>query len=268
MFFDGDGESAAAGEEAPEETPKGGASEAADAAEQEDATAIEEGASSTTSGSSSENSPSFELDAESADSPDSTNPHDRQEPDTPPTPPPKSPTSPSLSLHRSPSDTSSVSDTSGTSRTSTESTVPSLCPSSPRSCSSGSTEPHFHLSPERAQSPLPPLPTESHIRVHVAADHSGHPGYSDLFAHHRHTQLLTSDLLASLDYNYSDALSQLSNGTSEHAPDSSLFPPGFIVHVLYYLAVSCTSSCPIFSLASRFLGHPKKTSKPCSLCPL
>ena len=226
MFFDGDGESAAAGEEAPEETPKGSAPEAADAAEQEDATAIEEGASSTTSGSSSQNSPSFELDAESADSPDSTNPHDRQEPDTPPTPPPKSPTSPSLSLHRSPSDTSSVSDTSGTSRTSTESTVPSLCPSSPRSCSSGSTEPHFHLSPERAQSPLPPLPTESHIRVHVAADHSGHPGYSDLFAHHRHTQLLTSDLLASLDYNYSDALSQLSNGTSEHAPDSSLFPPG------------------------------------------
>ena len=226
MFFDGDGEGADAGEVPPEETPKGSASEAADTAEQEDA--MEEGASFTTSGSSEQNSPSFELDGDSAGNSlsDSANRLDGQEPDTPPTPPPKSPKSPTATLHRSPSDTSSVSGTSGTSRTSTESIVPSLCPSSPRSCSSGSTEPHFHLSPERAQSPLPPLPTESHIRVHVAADHSGLPGYSDLFAHHRHTQLLTSDLLASLDYNYSDALSQLGNSTSEHAPDSSLFPPG------------------------------------------
>ena len=121
--------------------------------------------------------------------------------DQPPTPPPKSP---SLTLHAR-----------SMSGASTTSTVPSLCPSSPTSCSSGSTDPfHYSRSPTRAQSPLPPLP-HSHPHVHLDADPSGRPGFSDLFAHPRHTQLLTSDLLASLDYNYSDALSQLSTpGTS------------------------------------------------------
>ncbi|RPD62655.1 hypothetical protein L227DRAFT_432735 [Lentinus tigrinus ALCF2SS1-6] len=131
--------------------------------------------------------------------------------DQPPTPPPKSP---SLTLHAR-----------STSGASTTSTVPSLCPSSPTSWSSGSTDTyHYSRSPTRAQSPLPPLP-HSHPHVHLDADHSGRPSFSDLFAHPRHTQLLTSDLLASLEYNYSDALSQLSTpGTSRLSP--ALYPAG------------------------------------------
>ncbi|TBU40274.1 hypothetical protein BD309DRAFT_357239 [Dichomitus squalens] len=211
MFLDGDGENADSGGVPLLEAPVTRASKYLHNAQQEGV--MQEGAPFEAS---SQNSLAFEL---NGDSGEKLGGLDLGDPplDKSPTPPPKSP------LHRSTSGSSGV--YVGTPRSSSESTIPSLCPSSPRSCSSGSTEPSFHVSPARVHSPLPPLPSSSHIHVHVDADHSGHPEYSELFAHHRHTQLLTSDLLASLEYNYSDALSHLGNSSAGHSP-VSLFPSG------------------------------------------
>ena len=105
---------------------------------------------------------------------------------------------------------------------STASTVPSLCSSSR---SSGSTEAHLpYRSPTRTQSPLPPSPT-SQLNVH---DHARPPppsGHPEPFPHYRHTQILMEDLIASLEYDYSDALTHLSPPSSGLSP-SSLYPSG------------------------------------------
>ncbi|KAI0754707.1 hypothetical protein C8Q80DRAFT_382480 [Daedaleopsis nitida] len=170
MYFDGDGESAEDGGIAPLQAPDAGS--VGDARE-----GAPSGAASI----------SLEPDGEgSMDSPDE---------DSPPTPPPKSPL---LACHAR-----------STSGTSTTSTVPSLCPSSPTSSYSASTDPVFHPhSPP--QSPIP------HPHVLLDAD----PGYSGLFAHNRNTQHFTSDLLATLEYDYAEALSHL--GTPGRT--SALFP--------------------------------------------
>lgn len=138
------------------------------------------------------------------------------------------PKSPSLAWH-----TRSVSQTSATST----STVPSLCPSSPTS----SVFTESHLGPQSSSSShgkrasslqpsSPPQPTHLHPHVHVDTDHSGPSAYPAVFAHQRHTQFLTSDLLASLEYDYSDAVTRLdaatSTGLTVPRSPSALFPSG------------------------------------------
>ncbi|RDX53545.1 hypothetical protein OH76DRAFT_1228940 [Lentinus brumalis] len=239
MIQDGDGENAEDGAMPPLQAPDTSASDSLHSTESE-AQAIE-GASAAAS-----SALSSQLDVASRNLAS-----DDQE--YPPTPPPKSP---SGTLHAR-----------SMSGTSTTSTVPSLCPSSPTSWSSGSTDPYRHShSPPRAQSPLPPLPS-SHIRVHLDADPSGRPGISDVYAHHRHTQLLTSDLLASLDYNYSDALSQL--GPTSRLSPSTLYPAGdfepgssagtikntFLARVQSQVGDESTSVAPVQRVASDSSGE-------------
>ncbi|CDO76698.1 hypothetical protein BN946_scf184975.g7 [Trametes cinnabarina] len=154
--------------------------------------------------------------------------------DQPPTPPPKPPSAP---WHAR-----SMSETSTTSTC----TVPSLCPSSPTSTSSESAEHHHH---HQYHYPAYHHHHNIHPHVHIDTALAEHTAYPSVFSaphirqhtidpddllHHRHTQLLTSDLLASLEYDYSEALSRLSVASglavpsatsSSTSPSSSLFPP-------------------------------------------
>ena len=179
MFLDGDGENADSGGVPPLGAPVEGASTSLHGARAEGA--MEEGASFEAS---LQNSLSFEPNGDSGENTGGLHSGDLPL-DKPPTPPPKSPKSPTTPLHlRSTSRSSSI--YAGTARSSMESGVPSLCPSSFRPCSLRFTESSVHLSPAHAHSLLAPIPTLSHIHVHVIIDNPGPPGYYELFAHHRH----------------------------------------------------------------------------------
>ena len=202
MFFDG--ENAEEEEMPPLEAPET-KEPSAWASASEPAEGSEQGEPLTDAHCASAPSPSLAPEGSAGDE-QRDDPEDR---DRPPTPPPKSP---SLGRH-----SRSASVLSG------ESTLPSLCSSSPTSRSVESADVHLpYRSPTRAQSPLPPLP-----HVHVdAADHArptSPSGYPGLFAHHRHTQILMEDLIATMDYDYTNALEQLSPPMSGLTP-SALHP--------------------------------------------
>lgn len=252
MFFDG--ENVANGETIRQEAPETGETRSTPGAsqmthDQEWEEHSAEGASATSSSLSLERREEGRQFVGVLDDPD-----DRGQAEAP-TPPPKSPSSHARSL----------------SGASTESAVPSLCPSSPTSSSSGCPEPSLYPhSPTPAQSPLP----QPHVRID--ADRPGNTAYSDSFAHHRSTQFITNDLLASLDYNYSDALTHLGNGAST-LRTSALFPqadfePGSSAGTIKNIPSSATQSAgragsPTSIAESQWSAEPSDINRRSALRP-